>query len=295
MIIVTGAAGFIGSCLIGKLNAEHFKAIVAVDRFDDAQKEKNLAGKVIMERVGHNDFLHWLDLRQEEVEFIFHMDDDDHYSHQERLSYSQQIWKKCFDHQIPLIYASAATGSSGHGSSQSEDEFDLWAMQQNEKPFFWAGLKLFEVYGPNEYYKHRSASFIYQAFQQIRTQGSMQLLPGQLHANADDHRPQFVYVKDVVDVCYFMMRQRKLSGIYPLGTGQTHSYKDAAHAVFAALNLPVHIVLADGAESAPPPGPQHAPGDMEKLRKIGYKRAFKTLEEGVADYVRNYLRSGSYY
>ena len=188
MIIVTGAAGFIGSCLISKLNEENFNFIIAVDDFSKIEKTPNLEGKKIQERVERSEFFEWLDQNYYEVEFIFHIGartDTTEFDHtifdELNVRYSQQIWQKCIDYQIPLVYASSAAtyglGELGYDDNEltipqlkplnpygeSKNDFDIWALQQEKKPFFWAGLKFFNVYGPNEYHKSRMASVIFNA------------------------------------------------------------------------------------------------------------------------------------
>jgi ADP-L-glycero-D-manno-heptose 6-epimerase len=192
MIIVTGAAGFIGSCLIGRLNADNFNAIIAVDDFSNEEKNRNLEGKQIREFVDRRQFMGWLDANYEDVEFIFHIgartdtSEFDYAVFEElNVSYSKRLWEKCHDYQIPLIYASSAAtyglGELGYDDNEalipqlkplnpygeSKNEFDKWALVQEKKPFFWAGLKFFNVYGPNEYHKGRMASVIFHAFNQI--------------------------------------------------------------------------------------------------------------------------------
>ena len=235
MIVVTGAAGFIGSCLVSKLNQEGFNDIVVVDHFNDEEKNKNLVDKKILEQVDRNDFIKWLDQKKDSVEFIFHLGartDTAEFDYglldQLNTSYSKTVWQKCIDYQIPLVYASSAAtyglGELGYNDDhsiipnlkplnpygESKNKFDKWVLQQTETPFFWAGLKFFNVYGPNEYHKSRMASVIIHAFNQISKTDAMKLFRSH---NCDfkdgEQQRDFVYVKDVVDVCYFLMHHRK--------------------------------------------------------------------------------------
>ena len=185
MIVVTGAAGFIASCLVTRLNEANFNDIVVVDNFSIAKKENNLKGKKIREYVDRMEFFGWLEKNYEEVEFIFHLGartDTTEFNKDIfdllNLNYSKQMWNACCEYQIPLVYASSAatygSGKLGYDDEEamipllhplnpygdSKNDFDKWALEQTAKPFFWAGLKFFNVYGPNEYHKGRMASVV---------------------------------------------------------------------------------------------------------------------------------------
>ena len=315
MIVVTGAAGFIGSYLIKRLNEENFNAIVAVDQFDDPIKNKNLEGLRLQEKVDITEFIPWLDKQFELVEFIFHIGaiTDTSEFDTERLrifntQYTKNIWSRCVSHQIPLVYASSAAtyglGEIGYDDDesiipklkplnpygQSKQDFDVWALKQKEKPLFWAGLKFFNVYGPNEYHKGRMASVIWHAFNQIQKSGKMKLFRSHNPAYKDGEQMRdFVYVKDVVDVCSFFMHQRKHSGIYNLGSGKARTFLDLTRAVFKALNKPENIEFIDTPIDIRDKYQYFTEARMEKLRKIGYTKPFHSLEEGTTDYVQNYL------
>lgn len=315
MIVVTGAAGFIASCLISKLNSEGFKDIIAVDKFDVTSKERNLEGKSIKEKVERSVFFEWLPANAEQVEFIFHLGartDTAEFDYELltklNLDYSKQIWRACIDYQIPLVYASSAatygSGDQGYQDSHSildsleplnpygisKNEFDKWVIVQEEKPFFWAGLKFFNVYGPNEYHKGRMASVVLHAYNQIEKTGKMKLFRSH---NADfkdgEQLRDFVYVKDVVEVCYFLMHHRKNSAIYNLGTGKARTFLALVSATFNALGQKVDIGFIDTPIDIRDKYQYFTEADMDKLSSIGYSRPFTTLEEGVEDYVKNYL------
>lgn len=321
MIIVTGAAGFIGSCLIKRLNSENFNAIVAVDKFDNARKNKNLEGARIRERVDRDQFPEWLDHNNETVEFIFHIGARTDTSEMnvnlfDRLNtqYTKNVWARCIQYQIPLVYASSAAtyglGEFGYDDDeaiipqlkplnpygQSKQDFDVWALQQNEKPFFWAGLKFFNVYGPNEFHKDRMASVIWHAFHQIRKTGKMKLFRSH-HPDFKDGEQMrdFVYVKDVVDVCLFLMHHRKNSGIYNLGSGKARTFLDLTHAVFEALNKPADIEFIDTPADIRDKYQYFTEANMKKLLGLGYAKPFHTLEDGTHDYVKNYLLKDLHY
>jgi ADP-L-glycero-D-manno-heptose 6-epimerase len=320
MIIVTGAAGFIGSCLIARLNEENFNYIVAVDDFSDSEKEKNLEGKRILERVDREAFFDWLDKNYHEVEFLFHIGartdtTEFNYAVFEHLNveYSMQIWQRCVAYQIPLVYASSAAtyglGELGYDDNEalipqlkplnpygeSKNEFDIWALQQAEKPFFWAGLKFFNVYGPNEFHKGRMASVIFHAFRQIQATGRMKLFRSHHPDFRDGEQMRdFVYVKDLADVCLFLMHSRRHSGIYNLGSGQARTFLDLATNTFHALGLEPQIDFIDTPADIRDKYQYFTQANVSKLRSVGYDRPFRSLEEGIEDYVKEYLIEGKY-
>ena len=321
MIIVTGAAGFIGSCLVKKLNAENFNAIIAVDKFDQAEKNKNLEGAKIQEKVDRDNFMAWLDKNYELVEFIFHIGARTDTAEMDvalfdRLNtqYTKDIWKKCIQYQIPLVYASSAAtyglGEIGYDDNevtipqlkplnpygQSKQDFDVWALRQKEKPFFWAGLKFFNVYGPNEYHKGRMASVIWHAYNQVSKTEKMKLFRSHNPEYQDGEQMRdFVYVKDVVDVCYFLMHHRKNSGIYNLGSGKARTFLDLTKTVFKALNKKEVIEFIDTPLDIRDKYQYFTEANMNKLKNIGYTKPFHSLEEGATDYVQNYLTRGLKY
>ena len=317
MIVVTGAAGFIGSCLISKLNTEGFKAIVAVDAFGDATKEKNLTDKNIIERVEREVFFEWLDNNYKTVEFIFHMGArtdtaEFDYALLKRLNldYSKEIWNRCVSYQIPLVYASSAAtyGGGEYGYDDNENEisklkplnpygeskqdFDLWALAQEKKPFYWAGLKFFNVYGPNEYHKGRMASVVYHAFNQIKATGKMKLFRSHNPNFKDGEQMRdFIFIKDVMEVCYWLMHHRKDSGLYNLGSGTARTFLDLVRATFKAMEIPEHIEFIDTPEDIRDKYQYYTKAEMGKLKKIGYDKVFTALEEGINTYINQYLKS----
>lgn len=321
MIIVTGAAGFIGSCLIARLNELNFNYIIAVDDFSFPEKNKNLVGKKIKERVERTQLASWLDANYREVEFFFHIgartdttEFDKSIFDELNVNYSKMVWQKCIDYQIPLVYASSAAtyglGELGYDDNEadipklkplnpygdSKNDFDIWALQQEEKPFFWAGLKFFNVYGPNEYHKGRMASVIWHAYNQITANASLRLFKSHKPEYADGEQMRdFIYVKDLISVCVFLMEHRKNSGIYNLGTGIARSFNALGTSTFRAMDKPVQINYIDTPIDIRDTYQYFTEANMSKLRSIGYKQAFYTLEDGVKDYVQNYLIPGKYW
>ncbi len=321
MIVVTGAAGFIGSALIARLNAANFNDIVAVDDFGRTDKAPNLAGKRLLARVEREVFFDWLDAHHAQTEFIFHLGartdttefDVSVFDHL-NLGYSQRVWRACCAYQLPLVYASSAAtyGLGEHGYADrhdvvahlcplnpygdSKNDFDRWALAQTEQPFFWAGLKFFNVYGPNEYHKGRMASVILHAFRQIGQTGQMQLFRSH-HPDYRDGEQQrdFIYVKDVVDIAYFLMHHRRDSGLYNVGTGAARTFLDLVRATFRAMERLERISFVDTPADIRDKYQYFTEAPMEKLRSIGYTAPFHTLEAGVKDYVTSYLNKGEYY
>lgn len=319
MIVVTGAAGFIGSYLIQRLNQDNFNAIIAVDKFDNEAKNKNMAGLKIKEKVDRDQFLGWLDQTYETIEFIFHIgartdtaEFDTALLNKLNTQYTKDIWTRCCRYQIPLVYASSAAtyglGEIGYDDDeskihllkplnpygQSKQDFDVWALSQKDKPFFWVGLKFFNVYGPNEYHKGRMASVIWHAYNQITKTGKMKLFKSHNPEFKDGEQMRdFVYVKDVAEVCLFFMHHRKNSGIYNLGSGIARTFVDLAKAVFKALGKKEEIEFIDTPADIRDKYQYFTEANMEKIKKIGYARSFTSLENGVNDYVKIYLSSHS--
>ena len=321
MIIVTGAAGFIGSCLVRKLNDEGFNHLVLVDDFSNDLKNKNLEGKQFTEKVHRKELMSWTEKNHQLVDFIFHIgartdttEFDTAIFDELNLNYSKNLWEKCVKFQIPFIYASSAAtygmGEFGFEDNheiveklkplnpygQSKNEFDKWVLRQIECPPFWAGFKFFNVFGPNEYHKSRMASVVFHAFNQIKETGEMKLFKSHnIEYKDGEQLRDFIYVKDVCDVLFFMMKHKKDSGIYNLGIGKARTFNDLADATFSALNKIRNISFIDTPEDIREKYQYFTQGDMQKLKSIGYKKPFSTLENGVKDYVKSYLIKGEYY
>lgn len=323
MIVVTGAAGFIGSCLTAHLNRQGYDQLVLVDDFSFPEKNKNLQNKKYSRQIHRDEFPEWLRNNTARVDFVFHIgartdttEFNEEIFRRLNIQYSQELWKCCAEAGIPFVYASSAatygSGELGYDDDHakipqlqplnpygwSKQVFDIWALRQSEQPPFWAGLKFFNVYGPNEYHKGRMASVIFHAFHQINTTGKVKLFRS--------HRPDykdgwqlrdFVYVKDVVEVCTFLMKGKDqvASAIYNLGTGEARSFHDLAVATFYALNRPAEIDYIDIPADIRDKYQYFTEANMQKLIGQGYDRGFTTLERGVLDYVKNYLLTGAYY
>jgi ADP-L-glycero-D-manno-heptose 6-epimerase len=321
VIVVTGAAGFIGSCLTGYLNQSGYDNLVLVDDFSDSKKVYNLTGKKYHYKVHREQFADWLKNHPHTIQYIFHLgartdttEPDYEIFKKLNLEYSKGIWEHCIENNIPLVYASSAAtyGNGEHGYKDDEhvipqlhplnpygvskNEFDIWALEQKRQPPFWAGLKFFNVYGPNEYHKGRMASVIFHAYQQIKDRGYIKLFRSHNPDYKDGEQLRdFVYVMDVLQVCVWLMENRPSSGIYNLGTGKARSFNDLANALFSKLNLAGKIEYIDTPEDIREKYQYFTEADMSKLRNAGYDKSFFTLEEGIADYLKHYLEQASNY
>lgn len=321
MIVVTGAAGFISSCLVKKLNEEGFSDIIIVDDFSREDKNKNLEGKSFKSKVHRNDFFEWLAQHKNEVKYIFHLGartDTTEFNKavfdELNLNYSKKMFELCTEFNIPMVYASSAAtygmGEFGFNDDhsiipnlkplnpygESKNDFDNWVLQQTKTPPFWAGLKFFNVYGPNEFHKARMASVIFHAHKQIIETGRVKLFRSHNPDYKDGEQLRdFIYVKDLANVCLFLMKNQNHSGVYNLGTGQARSFVDLAKATFAAMGKQDDIYFVDTPIDIRDKYQYFTEANMSKLRSIGYNEKFYSLEDGIKDYVQNYLINKTYY
>jgi ADP-L-glycero-D-manno-heptose 6-epimerase len=327
-IVVTGAAGFIGSCLAGFLNNQGFENLILVDDFSYKKKERNFLNKKFTKKIEREEFFDFLKTENPKIDFIFHLGartdtTEFDYSIHEHLNvdYSKKIWNYCAEKNVPLVYASSAAtygaGEFGYKDDEkiipnlkplnpygvSKNEFDKWALKQEKNcPPKWAGLKFFNVYGPNEYHKARMASVIFHSFNQIKETGFVKLFKS--------HKPEFedggqlrdfIYVKDVLKICsWFLECWQKdpatfISGIYNVGTGKARTFDDLVKATFSALEKPTQIKYIDMPEDIRDTYQYFTEAKMDKIRAAGYTQPFYSLEKGVDDYIRNYLSKGTFY
>ena len=324
MIIVTGAAGFIGSVVADELNQKGYNDLILVDDFSKKEKERNYIDLKYKTLVDRNVFFDWFNENHEEVDFVVHLgartdttEFDWNVFQKLNVDYTETMFALCAEYQIPLVYASSAAtygnGELGYDDShevveklqplnpygRSKNEVDKWILKQEKQPPFWAGLKFFNVYGPNEYHKGRMASVIFHSFNQINATGKVKLFRS--------HRPDFkdgqqlrdfIYVKDIASVICFMIerhrdtetpRHQVKSGLYNLGTGKARSFYDLAANTFKAMGKDVNIEFIDIPEDIRDKYQYFTEANMTKLREAGYDKEFTSLEDGVADYVKNYL------
>lgn len=320
MIVLTGAAGFIGSCVLSQLNQQGITNLVIVDDFSKTEKEANYRLKTYYQKVERSAFIQWFEKNTEIIEQVIHIGartDTTEFNvalfNELNLNYTKAIWQICAAHNIPLIYASSAAtyglGEEGYEDDESKipllkplnpygdskNDFDKWALQQSKRPMHWYGLKFFNVYGPNEYHKGRMASVIFHAFNQIKQNGRVKLFRSHNPKYSDGGQLRdFVYVKDVVNVILFLLQNKAKSGIYNLGSGKARSFLDLANATFAALHKEPKIEFIDTPADIRDKYQYFTEAKMGKLIAQGYIKPFTSLEDGVRDYVSTYLVNGEY-
>ena len=320
MIVVTGAAGFIGSCMIKRLNDAGYTDIMAVDDFSRSDKQVNLSFKKVRSQMHRMNFIRWFERNHTEVDAIFHLGARTDTTEMNvaifdelNLEYSKALWMLCAGFQIPLLYASSAAtyGLGEHGYSddhtlipllkplnpygQSKQDFDVWVLETIAKgdmaPPQWAGFKFFNVYGPNEYHKGRMASVIFHTCRKIKSTGAMQLFRSHRPDFKDGEQSRdFIYVKDLTDVLLFFLEKYPANAIYNLGTGKARTFLDLATGTFRAMQLEPNISFIDTPADIRDTYQYFTEADMRKLRSAGYAEPFYGLEEGIEDYVQRYLR-----
>lgn len=321
ILVITGAAGFIGSCLLAQYARKNTHHIIAVDDFTIEKKQANFIHTTDTEFIDREVFLEWFSGHASQVDGVLHIGARTNTTEQDleilghlNLHYSMRIWDLCTEHQIPMIYASSAAtyGNGEHGYvddhdlipslkpmnpyGQSKQDFDLWVLAQEKTPPFWAGLKFFNVYGPNEYHKGRMASVVMHTFNQIQATGSMSLFRSHKADVADGYQSRdFVYVKDVVRVIEFLLEQKPKSAIYNLGSGVANPFIDLARYTFEAMGKDPKISFIDTPIDIRETYQYYTCASMDKLHEAGYSQAFHSLKEGVFDYVQGYLLEKRYF
>ena len=320
MRVVTGAAGFIGSCLVAQLNSIGITNLILVDDFSSVDKNKNLQGKFFDKQIDRVEFLEWLPNHVNIITEVYHIGartDTAEFNvevfQRLNLNYSKVLWKICTENAIPLIYASSAAtygmGDFGFDDNHEivesltplnpyavfKNNFDKWVLKQSSCPPFWIGVKFFNVYGPNEYHKGRMASVVFHAVKQIIETGEMKLFKSHnsRYKNGEQLR-DFIYILDVVEILVFMMNTKLYSGIYNLGSGKARTFNDLIKATFRALNLKVNISYIDTPADIRDRYQYFTEANMSKLQSIGYNKPFTNLEDGVGLYVQNYLLTQRY-
>lgn len=355
LLVITGAAGFIGSCLVGFLNQHGFENLILVDEFSDDEKELNLHQKKYSVRVEREGFFEWLGMENPPIECVFHLGartdtaEFDYAVHKYlNLEYSQKIWNYCTQQNIPLVYASSAAtygaGEEGYSDDHalidrlvplnpygvSKNEFDKWALcfdklstgssdklssdkrrttspgrinsESQISPPLWAGLKFFNVYGPNEYHKSRMASMVFHSFNQVVQNGAVKLFKSHKEGFADGEQLRdFIYVKDVLNICFWLLGKMSApeknfeNGIYNVGTGKARSFNDLVNAVFKGMAKTPVIHYIDMPGDIRNSYQYFTEAKITKLRAAGYTLPLYSLEDGVEDYVKNYLAPKLYY
>lgn len=314
MIIVTGGAGFIGSCVVRSLNEAGRSDIVIVDNISETDKWMNMRNKKYIKYVHKSRFLEELPT-YENVEAIVHMgaqssttERDFDYLWENNFEYTKALWNYCAEKHISFIYASSAAtygdGSLGfndrmdidkllplNGYGYSKQLFDLWVKHQAKSfPAQYCGLKFFNVYGPNEYFKGSMASMVFHGFNQIKETGKVKLFKSCNPNYADGGQLRdFVYVKDICKVIMWLLVNKHVSGLFNVGTGRAQSFAELAEATFHALNLEPNIEYIDMPEKLRGKYQYYTKAEMSKLYDAGYPYHFADVENGVRDYVQSHL------
>ena len=311
MIVVTGAAGFIASNVAEMLNHNGFNDLVLVDDFSRAERKNNYKDLSFVELVDRDTFFEWFKNNNKNIEFIIHLgartdttEFDYNVFQKLNVDYTLGIWRACVEYQIPLIYASSAAtygmGELGYEDrhdivcdlkplnpyGRSKNEIDKFILGQTEQPPFWAGLKFFNVYGPNEFHKGKMASVILHAFRQINETGKVKLFRSHNPNYKDGQQLRdFVYVKDVAKVILWLMQHKPESGLYNVGTGKARSFYDLADNTFKAMGVETDIEFIDTPLNIRDKYQYFTEANMTKLRNAGYDEPFTTLEDGIKSYV----------
>lgn len=317
-IVITGAAGFIGSNLAHRLSASDADLLL-VDHPLSGNKTHNLLGLRAFEYIDHDKFLERL--RRSEFErspsVIFHLgacssttETDVEYLRRNNIEYSRHLWTWAAENGCPFIYASSAAtygdGSAGFDDTTSPDrllplnpygrsknEFDRWALAQEvsgKAPRLWAGMKFFNVYGPRENHKGSMASVVFKAFHQIRERGYVSLFASNApHIRDGEQRRDFVFVEDCIDHMLWLWQHSHDNGLYNSGTGNARTFIDLVKAVFAALHRPADIRFIEMPEQVRAQYQNFTEAKMDKLRNSGCDFAFTPLEEGVAAYISAFM------
>lgn len=318
-IIITGAAGFIGSCLAAFLQSKGFKNLLLVDDFSKHLKDKNTSQFLAEQKIDRTHFIENID--DYTADFIIHLGartdttEMDYSIHKKlNLDYSIAIWNQCTANKTPLIYASSAAtyGGGEHGYKdehdkidmlkplnpygESKQQFDQFVLKQSTAPPAWYGLKFFNVFGPNEFHKGRMASVIFHAYNQIKETGGMKLFRSHNPDYKDGEQMRdFVYVKDVLSVIHWLLNNNAENGIYNLGSGTARTFLDLVKSVFTSLDLKENISFVDTPADIRDKYQYFTEANMAKLKAQGYPNKFYSLEEGVQDYVKEYLVGRKYY
>ena len=325
MVLVTGAAGFIGSAFVWQLNENGVNDIIISDKLQTEEKWKNIAKRDYYDWVDRDELFQWLEVEEnaEKIKAIVHMgacsattEKDGDFLMKNNYEYTKKLWNFATERQINFIYASSAA-TYGMGEQGYSDEinleghkalrplnkygyskkiFDVWALKQENTPKQWIGIKFFNVYGPQEYHKERMASMVFHSFNQYIENGYVKLFKSHKDGYADGMQLRdFVYIKDVVKVMNFFLNSEDKSGIYNLGTGKERAFYDLTFSAIKAAEKEKEVKGKDVIKFVPMPEDlrgryqYYTKADMEKLKKAGYMEEFYSLEDGVKDYVENYL------
>lgn len=321
MIVVTGGAGFIGSAIVWKLNQLGENKIIVVDELGLNDKWKNLVSLKFEDFIHKDDFISMVLDREIpfEITSIIHMganssttEKDADHLFSNNYQYTKELAKFSLEKNIRFIYASSAAtygdGSLGFDADGNKLEtlhplnmygyskqlFDLWAKRNNAFDKI-VGLKYFNVYGPNEYHKGDMRSVVHKAFEQIRDSGKVQLFKSMNPKYKDGEQLRdFIYIKDAIEMTLYFLDKPGVNGLFNLGTGKSRTWKDLVTSIFKAMNKTTNIEYIDLPEHLREKYQYFTEANMDKIRKVGYNKSITSLEDGVADYVKNYLLGKQY-
>lgn len=315
-ILITGAAGFISSCLAHRLYKQGH-TLILVDNFHFPEKNKNLEGLSSCKRIERDDLFNWIEDNEPAVDFVFHLGARTDTTEFKKdifdklnVEYSKDIWRYCALEDIPLFYASSAAtyglGEFGfvddhdiveslkplNPYGDSKNDFDKWALKEFMEPPSWYGFKFFNVFGPNEYHKGRMASVVFHFYNQLMNTGEVNLFKSHKEEYGDGEQTRdFIYVDDLINVMlYFLDHHGKAeSGLYNIGTGKARTYNDLAKAIFKAVNKSPVINYIDTPEDIRDKYQYFTEANMSKVEAAGYDKPFTSLEDTVAHYINEYL------
>ena len=321
MIILSGAAGFIGSYVAKKLNSYGISDLLLSDDFTRSAKAANVAGIEALARIDRDRLFEQLATEYTgKIDAFIHLGARTDTTEQDtavfdrlNLHYSQKVWQYCTENEVPLIYASSAAtygdGSKGYNDhtppavleplnpyGKSKNDFDRWVLQQTQTPPYWLGLKFFNVYGPNEYHKGRMASVVFHAFNQIRETGKVRLFRSHKEGYRDgEQKRDFIFVDDIAEFIWFAYKRQPKAGLLNMGTGEARTFLDLVNAVFKAMGREPQIEFIDTPEDIRDSYQYFTEAETAKLKATEYNRPFHSLEEGIEKYVKQYLTESRYY
>ncbi len=319
MIIITGAAGFIASYVAKSFNKYGVRDIILVDDFHKPEKARNFEGIQALDRIHRDDLFNvWDEKYIGKIDAVIHLGARTDTTEKSvevfntlNLNYSKKIWEYCTKYNVNLIYASSAAtygdGNIGYSDltlpsdlkplnpyGESKNDFDKWALAQNTTPPYWLGLKFFNVYGPGEWHKGRMASVVFHAFNQINENGKVKLFRSHKEGYADgEQKRDFIYVDDIAEFIWYAYKRHPKAGLLNMGTGKARTFLDLVKAVFAAMGKEENIEFIDTPEDIRDSYQYFTEADVSKLQTTGYAKDFHSLEDGIRDYVQNFLMDES--
>jgi len=318
MIIVTGAAGFIGSAIVSEINRRGLGDVMLVDSVDHPEKKNNLDGLEFARLYAIPEFLNCIKIKDiPSCDAIIHMgacssttETNEAFLRENNFEYTRYLAEYALEKNIRFIYASSAAtygdGAQGYSDDEggldkftplnlyglSKHRFDVWARREGVLNSM-VGLKYFNVYGPNEYHKEDMQSMVRKGFFQVRDKGRFKLFKSYKPEYPDGGQERdFIYIKDAVEMTLFFLENKEAGGLYNVGTGKARNWNDLANAVFSALGKGTNIEYIDMPENIRDQYQYHTQAEMTKMRSAGYRKDITSLEDGVADYIKNYLIKG---